>query len=171
MVVVDSSVLIVLAKIGELDLLRELFGRALVSPGVGFEVIERGREVSAPEVGVISSAVQEGWLQLVRLSAEEREFSERLLSTTSLGLGEAESIAIARSRQLALVLDDKEARLVAGATGLDYFGTAGMLLQGLLSRKLTLEDLERALKDLVGVMWLAPDVVTEIMRRARLVAE
>ena len=91
----------------------------------------------------------------------------QLLNTTRLGAGEAESITLARSRSLPVVLDDKEARTIADAFGVTYLGTAGILLAGFVGGAFGYEELEEAVRDLGTVLWLSPDVATEILRRAR----
>ena len=73
----------------------------------------------------------------------------------------------ARRRGLPVVIDDKEARSVAGALGLDYRGTAGVLLEAFLLRRLTHSDLEDAVATLARVMWLSPSVVATILKTAR----
>ena len=80
---------------------------------------------------------------------------------------EAESVALARVRQLRLVADDKEARRMARTLGVPLVGTAGVLLQAYLRRSFGLDSLEKALRDLGETLWLSPSVVAEVLRRAR----
>ena len=167
MVVSDASVLIALAKIGKLEMLRELFGKVWMSPEVKAEVLDAGVRVGAIEVGDIRQAVDDGWLQVARLSTEEKKSARRLMSTIELDQGEAESIAIARARNLLLIVDDKEARSAAKGLGLDYMGSAGILFQAYAVGKISLDDFEKELGKLAGVIWLSPSVVAELLRRAR----
>ena len=55
---------------------------------------------------------------------------EDLVRRSRLDRGEAEAIAFASTRKLLLIVDDKEARSVAVATGVKIVGTAGVLLGG-----------------------------------------
>jgi predicted nucleic acid-binding protein len=66
-----------------------------------------------------------------------------------------------------LIVDDKEARSVAVATGVKIVGTAGVLLEAYLGAHLDLEELEAVLQDLVQVLWISPAVVAELLRLAR----
>ena len=167
MVVSDASVLIALAKIGKLEMLRELFGKVWMSLTVKTEALDAGVRVGAIEVGNIRRAVDDGWLHVARLSTEEKKSAQRLTSTIDLDQGEAESIAIARSRHLLLIVDDKEARSAAKSLGLDYMGSAAVLFQAYAVGKISLDDFEKELGRLASVIWLSPSVVAELLRRAR----
>ena len=167
MVVADASVLIALAKTGRIGLLRELYGEVAVGPRVREEVIEGGREIQAPEVSMIEAAFQGKWMREVAPAASERVLSRRILKGSRLHEGEAEAIALASFRKLMVLLDDKEARIVAQSMAVEFMGTAGILLEAFLRRALDFGGLEDALEDLTQVIWLSPSVVTEILRRAR----
>jgi predicted nucleic acid-binding protein len=167
MVVADASVLIAFAKLRRLELLRLLYGEVLMGAVVKMETLDQGRAVAAPGVEELQRALEEGWLRVVRLSARERRFMQSLLRSTRLDEGEAEALAVAHSREWLVVVDDKEARAVAGAMRLSYLGSAGVLLEALAQGHLTLETLEEAVRDLTRVIWLSPAVVTEVLRRAR----
>ena len=90
-----------------------------------------------------------------------------ILRTTRLDEGEAESLALAQSRKLTLVVDDKEGRAIAATLDTPYLGTAGVLLEGFLKDRLSFEELEDTVQDLTRVIWLSPAVVAEILKRAR----
>lgn len=167
MIVADASPLIALAKIQRLRLLSDLYGEAVIGPVVKAETIDAGRAVRASGVEQIEAAVEDGWLRVVSLTATERGFMRRLTKRSRLDRGEAESIAIADSRRLLLIVDDKEARSVAATTGVQHVGTAGVLLEAFLRKRLDLDGLEAAVLDLSNVVWLSPAVVAEILKRAR----
>jgi predicted nucleic acid-binding protein len=82
-------------------------------------------------------------------------------------MGEAESIVLARSRQLPVILDDKEARAMAEVADVRYVGTAGLMLAAFSMGKVQYDELEEMMRALSTVMWIGPDVVTEVLRRAR----
>ena len=70
-------------------------------------------------------------------------------------------------RSLRLVVDDKEARSVAAAAGVEHVGTAGTLLEAYFQKRLNLGELEVMLRNLSQILWLSPAVVAEILRLAR----
>lgn len=167
MVILDASVLIALAKIRRLDVLQRVYGSGLIGPVVYQEVVEAGRRVGALGVEQIEHAIDLGWLRVAHPTPAERRLATRLLRASRIHQGEAEALAIAKQRKRPLVVDDKEARSMAGALRLDYVGTAGVLLEALLSGKMTLEELEDAIVDLARVIWLSPEVVASILKMAR----
>ena len=113
------------------------------------------------------SGLARGWLRMVSLTAEESGMMQRLTRSSGLGPGEAESIALAAVRRLRLIVDDKQARSVAAAIGIEHVGTAGTLLEAYLHRRFGMDELEAALADLSQVLWLSPAVVAEVLRIAR----
>jgi len=70
--IADAAVLIALAKMQSLGLLKQLYGQMTLGPSVKPEVIDDGRAVSAPGVEQVEAALDEGWIQLTRLSAREK---------------------------------------------------------------------------------------------------
>ena len=167
MLVSDASVLIALAKMQRLQLLEEVYRHVAISPVVKAEVVDRGKAISAPGVEQIEKALADGWIKVLRLNAKERQLKQRVLKTTRLDEGEGESLALAHSREVLLIVDDREARAMAAAMSLEFIGTAGVLLEAFLKHHLTLEELEEAVEDLSNVIWLSPTVVVEILKRAR----
>jgi predicted nucleic acid-binding protein len=167
LIVADASVLIALAKMRRLELLKHVHGQVAVGPIVKEEVLDKGKAISALGVGEVERGLDQGWIQVLRVTAKERKLVQRLLKTTRLDPGEAESLAIAHSRKLMLIVDDREARAVAGSTHIEFIGTAGFLLEAFLKKRLDFQQLEEAVKDLSRVTWLSPAVVTEILKKAR----
>jgi predicted nucleic acid-binding protein len=166
-IVVDSTVLIALAKLHRLQLLTALYGPVLIGPIVKAEVIDRGKATSTPDVAAVEQAVEDNRVQIVRLTQKERRLYERILRTTRLDEGESEAIALASTRGLTLIVDDKEARHTAAALGVRFLGTAGVLLEAFINKQMTHSELEDAIMDLAGIIWLSPTVVSAVLKRAR----
>lgn len=120
LVVVNTTPIIALSLIGELDLLRRLYGQVLAPPSVEAEVRAGGRGRSG------RSELQEAsWLRIVSLQDPRRA---DLLA--DLDRGEAEVIALAQELNADLVvIDERLARLHAKRLGLTLTGTLGVLLK------------------------------------------
>lgn len=119
-VVSNSSPLIGLPQIQQLDLLEKLFGSVTIPPAVAQEV--------APSVKL------PGWINIIPLS---QPVATRVLAT-SLGPGESEAISLAMDLgNCQIILDDRAARRLAQSLGLAVIGTLGILLaakrQGLIN--------------------------------------
>ena len=110
-ILVDSSALIALAKIGELDMLKVIFGKVSVTNIVKKEVL-RG---DYPETEVLEAAMNE-WIEVINYEGDASE-----LRKYGLGLGEASLLLTAR-REDRLVLDEPNARRFAESKELRFTG-------------------------------------------------
>ena len=135
-VVVDSTPIIALAGLGQLDLLHRLYGEVLVPPAVWAELTTGERRPGGRE-----DLAAAPWIQSVQLAdpGQPDLFSD-------LDRGEAEVIALARQTGARLVIiDDRLGRRHATRLGLRLTGTFGVLLaakkRGLLSEIRPLVDL------------------------------
>ena len=112
-VVSNSSPLIALARIQRLDLIPTILQSALIPPAVAREI--------APSIPVLPH-----WLEV---RAPTRPASV-LTSRGRLGDGEWEAIALAvELGASAILIDDRPARRLAEAAGLNVIGTLGLLLE------------------------------------------
>ena len=165
-VVVDSSVLICLVKIGRLEILKELFHAVLITESVYEEVVIKGKLSGKSGISTIEKAIGSRWIQMVPTSSRQKHEASRYLDKWGIGLGEAESIALAKSRGLPVILDDKNARRLARIMAIQYAGTAALLLRALQQGIIDKGAYFTSLRDLGQVMWLAPDVMAEMIRLA-----
>jgi predicted nucleic acid-binding protein len=118
-VVSDSSPLITLASVGELDLLRKLYGEVLIPDCVRSEVVQANRPGAKDVTGA-------GWIRTV--SAPDDSFL--MVLRTEVDPGEAEAIALAFDVGAdTLLLDERSARNLAISMGFDVLGVAGVLLR------------------------------------------
>lgn len=123
-VITDSSVLIHLTKIGQLDLLRRLFGEIVITPSIWREVVERG-DLRAG-VSEVSQARTSGWIEVVAPTND----ALLLLLKRELDDGESEAIALAVEKRADLILlDEGEARRIADLYGLAKTGVLGILIR------------------------------------------
>jgi predicted nucleic acid-binding protein len=125
-VVSDSTCLIGLERIGELDILPALFDPIMIPPEVEREF---GSKFS--------------WLQTETLTSGLLVTALRMV----VDAGEAEAIALASEKSCLLISDDKQARAAAKRLGVTVIGTVGVLVRakqnGVVSAiKPILDDLE-----------------------------
>lgn len=112
-VIADASCLILLYKIDELDLLRQLYEKVFITQDVADEFIKR-----VPDWIVIVQEVDKQYQALLEMEIDK---------------GEASSISLAlKMRDTTLVLDDFKARKVAEKLGLTYTGTFGLIAKSKL---------------------------------------
>jgi hypothetical protein len=164
--VADSSVLICLVKIGRLVILKELFQVVLITESVYEEVVIQGKRSGKDGISTIEKAISDRWIQVVTGSSRRKHEAGKYRDIWGIGLGEAESIALAKSRALPVILDDKNARHLARIMEIQYSGTAALLLRALRRGIVDKSAYFACLRDLGQVMWLSPDVMAEMLRLA-----
>jgi uncharacterized protein len=121
LVVSDASPVILLSRLGLLDLLPELYDRVVIPRAVFHEVVVQG--AGLPGSQELRDAE---WLNLL-----DHDPDSLLLRglTAELGPGEAAALSLATSVQADLVLiDERQGRLVAQRLGLKVKGTVGVLV-------------------------------------------
>lgn len=154
-VVSDNSVLSCLAEMGELDLLRRLYGQVSITETILREAVH----ASAPEALRSLLMSTPDWISVV---PDESPFLEE---TAALDSGEASAITLAwRYRDTSLlILDEKRGRKVAGALGLRITGTAGLLKDAAMEGLIDFEDAFSRLSQ-TGFR-LSPQVVETLRKR------
>ena len=118
-VISDTSPITNLSAIGQLDLLRQLFGKVVVGPAVLHELKRDG--------GHPGSEIEElDWVEVH--SASNQELVHQLEG--EIDPGEAETIAIAVELSADWILiDEKTGRAVAEQQGLSVIGLVGILIR------------------------------------------
>jgi len=123
-VVVNTTPIIALALIGQLDLLQHLYGEVMIPPAVQAEVL-----VGGPSGVGVAGLQTANWIRTVPLQDPRRA---DLLS--DLDRGEAEVIALAQELNAELVIiDERLARRHAQRLGLALTGVLGVLLKASLT--------------------------------------
>jgi len=117
-IIADSSPLIALARINQLELLPQFATRVIIPPTVWHEITIGGKGlVGAKEVSQIT------WLE-IQAAKPELVTSLKIL----IDPGEAEAIALAQTlSDPMLLLDDARARRVAERLNIRRIGTVGLL--------------------------------------------
>ena len=155
----DSSTLIHLAGIGRLELLKDFYGKILITPAVWKEVVEEGK--GRPGASEVKEANSSGWIEVI---APSNESVVRLLER-ELHKGEAEVIALGIERRPAVILlDELEARRVADVYGLHKTGVIGILIRAKLEGKVASlrEELDR-LRSEAG-FWVGDEIYWQALK-------
>ena len=157
-VVSNSSPIMNLAAVGQLDLLRTLYGRLIIPQAVYEEIAIAGKgRPGANDVEVAD------WIE-ARAPAN-RSVVTALLS--ELDRGEAEVLALAVEISAALVLlDERLARRVAARFGLRFVGLLGVLIEA--KAKGLLLQIRPILDQLISQagFWIDPQLYADVLRAA-----
>ena len=112
-IISDTSCFILLAKIGELELLQRLYGQIITTPEVAAEYGE-----ALPD-----------WVQI---SSAKDKYRQQLLEM-QIDRGESSAIALALEiPSSTVILDDYKARKTAARLGLTITGTIGVIVKAKL---------------------------------------
>jgi len=118
----NSSPLIYLAALGDLELLPQLFGRIAIPEAVHREVVVAGSGQSGAEA---VARAQHDWLTVE--SIKDRRRAETLMNSPGLDVGEAEAIILAQElSHSTIILDDQSAVTLARSFGLSVVRTAAL---------------------------------------------
>lgn len=113
----DTSCLILLEKIGELNLLYEVFGEIIITQEVANEY-----GLNLPEWISVQNPINKNYQKILE---------------TSVDKGEASAIALAVELvDCLLIIDDLKGRNLADALGIKITGTLGVILEAKLSGKI-----------------------------------
>jgi uncharacterized protein len=157
-VISDSSVLINLAWINQLELLPRLYGSVVVPTAVWQEVVEKG--AGKPGAAAVRAA---NWLQVREPQNKPLVHALR----QDLDIGEAEAIALSIEQDAALLLmDERIGRAAAQHFGLDVIGVVGILL--IAKQQEMLPEIKSSLDDLrqLAGFYIAEPLYRRVLRDA-----
>lgn len=127
-ILVDSSTLIALAKIGKLNVLEIVFRQVSVTSVIMDEILRE----DSPEKEVFREAIN-SWINIIDYKGNPEEFRKY-----GLDAGEA-SLFLAAGADDRLVLDEANARRFAESKGLKFTGLIGLIGAAVKTKKLTRE--------------------------------
>ncbi|NUQ63346.1 MAG: DUF3368 domain-containing protein [Pirellulales bacterium] len=155
-VVSNTSPIMNLAAIGQLDLLRHLYGRVIIPQAVYNELASR------PDLPGGTEVQSSDWI------ATEPAGNAHLVQSllVELDRGEAEAIALALELKADLVLiDERLGRRIAGRLGLRFVGVLGVLIEAKHAGRIgAVKPLVDDLADKAG-FWISPALRTAVLDR------
>lgn len=156
-IVSNTTPLSELAKVGKLELLRELFGTIFISQEVYDEVIQ-GKH---PATSSVPSAK---WIEVVTLGSPIKALE--LQTAFKLDLGEAATIVLAEELKAdRVLLDERLGRRVAQGRNLPVTGTIGLLL--VAKNKGIIPEIKPILEDfLIKGKRISPYLYQEVLEMA-----
>ncbi|MBR3732498.1 MAG: DUF3368 domain-containing protein [Spirochaetales bacterium] len=139
-VVSDTTPLISLMKINQLEILQKLFGKIIIPTAVYNELTTN---VSFP----IESKIIQNCDFITTVNIEDKSAVSHLRKTTGLDAGESEAIVIAETMDnVMLLIDEACGRKVAKRMNLNVMGTIGVLLLANQKNILSKEDISKSVE-------------------------
>jgi len=147
----ESTPLIYLAKIGRLDIIRDVFQKIYVPEAVIDEAVTQGKALNMSDASIIEKAVGT-WIIKERVEPEVDAEYGFLDNNTRLGNGEKEALKLCKQLDAAyFIADDREARRVSSILNIKPIGTCGTVVQAFRQGSITKKEALRVIDDLVKV--------------------
>jgi uncharacterized protein len=151
-IVSNTSPLIWLAKIGKLDLLKDLFGEVFISEESYKEAVEKGLEEGFSDALIIKDACDQGWIKVKLLDEKQVMVCQNIMRHSfELHAGETHAIVLARNlgKDALLLMDDSSGRAFAETWGLKVKGVLYVLMTALRKKLLDKAEANEAVLTLV----------------------
>jgi len=164
MIVSNSTPLIHLARIGQLELLNRLFRKVLIPKTVFDEVVVKGEEQGYSDAKVIRKATEE-WMEIRELNEGELKELENILKIGPLGRGEGEAITLAKGAKLPLLIDDLLGQKIAKIFAMETYWTTSIILKAFTKGLITKSEAKEIIEDLINSgLRIRSEVVVELMK-------
>lgn len=155
-IISDTSPLINLAAVGQLDLLRQLYDRVIIPQAIYDEIVVAG--VGQPGAAEVKTA---SWIET------RRSQDQVLVNVLKLELdrGEAEALALAVELKVDLLLiDERKGRIIATRLGLTHIGLLGALVEA--KQRGLLSAVKPILDDLIAKagFWISADLYRRVLQ-------
>jgi predicted nucleic acid-binding protein len=154
-IIFDCSCLSNFALSDSLFVLENLYSKSAYLTNFVSAEIMRGIQQGHEDLMKVHEALSEGWLkEAVLRSKKEKSLYETL--SVSLGLGEASSISIAKSRGFIFACDDRAARREAGLLEVKLTGTLGILKKAVRHKTISLNKSDLILAKMIESGFYSP---------------
>ncbi|MBI2646925.1 hypothetical protein HYW99_00440, partial [Candidatus Woesearchaeota archaeon] len=114
--IVDSSSLIIFAKLNKVDILLKLFEKLEITDEVHKEAILEGLEKRFEDSLILKSHLEKNQIRVINLRNKFVELADKIQHLNNLGIGESQTIALAKQlNRKELIIDETLARETAKA--------------------------------------------------------
>lgn len=158
--IVDASVLILYAKINQLNLIPAVYKPVIIAEEVYKEVVVRGE--GFPDSAIVKESIRKKKIEIKYLNEKYAALAAMLVSSYHvLDAGEAETIALAlQENEKELLVDDEAAYATARLYGLAPYGSLRVLLEAYRKKIITSEQVFFLLRELIEAgLWISARVL------------
>lgn len=151
LVVLNSTPLIYIAKIGLTPLLADLKLEKLTSPLVKYEVVDRGKDIGAPEAIILEDLFKKRIIKVAE--PKDQKMVAKLLEVKGLHEADIHVLTLAKEYSGTAVVDDELARKTAKIYKIRYTGTPYLLILAYLQGLTTKKQIRKALDEMILAGW------------------
>ncbi|MFQ5888222.1 MAG: DUF3368 domain-containing protein [Candidatus Hydrothermarchaeales archaeon] len=149
MLVFDSTPIIYLAKVREIEVLKNLSEKKIIPEAVYSEVVVRGKELGKADANVLENAVRKQLFEVMEVA--KSDLYKELSKNPNLTKADVEVLTLAKNTGSTVILDDEYARDIAQSIGLKTRGTISLLFrllhEGIINKKELKEILDGMIKE------------------------
>ena len=144
--VADSSSIIILAKLNELDTMYAVCGLVGLTDTVFREVVIEGKSRGKDDALVVEGAIKRDFITRVTMTPEQEKLARALhADVPACGLAECEAIAYAESEGILLLIEERKGRNLAMARGVQYTIVQLLPLKGYVEGKISRDKCDELL--------------------------
>ena len=148
----NSTPLIYLAKINQLELLKKLFHKITITQIVKEEVLIEGK----PGYSIINNAIKEGWIKI---------FNPKKDISLGIDKGENSTINLAREKKDTLIIDDALGIKIAKSFNIDFIRTTSVIIMSLKKNIINKEQAISFINKIIDAgYYLSPNIYSKIMQ-------
>ncbi len=159
MVVVDSSVLIPLSKIGKLELIKDSFEKVITTGYIYSEVVEEGKGRKG------TSKIKDCFERWIEVKTVDRQMSEDIAELEGINIADASLLILAEDTSSILLTNDRALIMIAKTRNIEYYWLTTLILKSTKEGRLETVEGKAILGDLVDAgMNLKPQVYSRILK-------
>ncbi|MCY3411636.1 MAG: hypothetical protein INQ03_08405 [Candidatus Heimdallarchaeota archaeon] len=140
--ITNATPLIYLAKLGKLDLLKELYTEVITTAEVKKEILQQDH----PEYFALKLAFDK-WITIYEIVNNQR--IDELLSQIDLGESSIIALALEQNEEIILIIDDLVARSIVKSLKIRFTGTLGVIVDAVYSNLLSKQEGVNLVNDLL----------------------
>ena len=159
MVIINSSPLIHLTRLGKIDYLIDQVKEILIPKAVYNEVVISGKNKNYAESYIIENYINDGKIIVKYLG----DFQEKFYPP--LGNGERESLELAKQQNRLLIIDDRKARNLAHLLKIEHQTTLATIFELLLSETIDKLEYKSNIKRIAENSWISADILQEYIEK------
>jgi len=144
----DSGPLIYLSRIGQIELLRKLFGSVAIPASIYNETVEEAKILKKPGALAVENAVKDG-LKLFNCPSQKWSLSRDWQKSEPIQVEDAEVLYFAKKRSTKLITNDKWFVKIARSLGKDTVWTTTFILLAVKKRILNRNEGKETLRKLI----------------------
>lgn len=159
MVIINSSPLIHLTRLGKIQYLFNLFKIVTIPKAVFDEVVVKGKITNYAEAFTIESFIKEEKIIVSKLDAFDESYYP------PLGKGELEALELAKQKKELLLIDEKKARNLAQILQIEHQTTIATIFELLISKNIDFPEFKSNIKQYAENSWISADVIEEYIEK------